>query len=378
MTNREHYQNAMNRIVPSEQWKSDTLAVLAKARAEQEPPGRKGPLLQIHRRTLVLGAAAAAFALLVVPSALYLMNHNGLLPAVGGKSAAACAEGAIQAPAEPAPMTEENGSRMREDSKAEFALEAQDQIQSLFDSAPQKLVLRADSPAALAGNNPTAGLTQEELPDTLPVWNTPAAEEQKSEMQRIGDSLALTLYYDPAQEEGLLCDAQGTAVWVIHSAETGSFVLEKPSDAASSGIPADEMAAEQLRELLDFTEPQTEQLPGQSFCYDGDDAGNLEKKLLQYSFGRVSGTAAEDGTLLSMTLTLPPAGPLAGRYPLCTPEEALHRLEGQLDDTPGEGGSWWIEYQQSSGSTLIQPVYVFAYQTGPSSVTEYRVSALRE
>ena len=480
MTNHEQYQQAMNKITPSEEWKADTLAKMALARAEKEQ--QAAPRLRLSLKKWVPLAAAAAFALVMVPAVMRGGTGDAALE-LGGQEAGEAVQssaavyavpeepenarkgalGAV-APAE-AEAQDEDGLAAPQEGPAEAFDRMAEYPMPTLTYGPQGAELGgtvkfvARSPKELADANPTRGMPQAELPAELPVWYAPCGEANSTmlydQLDQAAAHLGLHLYTDPqeplpqgtpnpdcwpSQIQGVLTAApdydpaksrneQWDKInWEVSAEASGLTLVSGRSNTIGSdesqysseepNRQADRLALEQFGALAGISNPVHFIKPSYNsdgtlgyewfnhyFYEGGAPADDITRRLLNYSFVRISGGLLADGTLECARVSAMPKTPLAGWYPLRTMEEAAattlaRRLEAdrqnQLipeDLTIRDIVDWRVEYESSGANPWIQPVYCFTLRTsltpaeasyelpdseGYQVYVQYRVSALPE
>ena len=479
MTNHEQYQQAMNKITPSEEWKADTLAKMALARAEQER--RAVPRLRLSPKKWVPLAAAAAFALVMVPAVMRGGTSDAALEMGNQKAGEAMQSSAVvyavpeepenarrgavggMAPAE-AELQDEDGLTAPPEAPVEAFDRMAEYPMPVLTYGPQdagfggavKFVAR--SPEELADGNPTRGLPQAELPAELPVWYAPCGEADSAvlydRLDQAAEHLGLPLYTDPqepmpqdsnpdcwpSQIQGVLTDApdydpakrrneQWDKIdWEVSAEASGLTLVSGKSNSIGSdesqysseepNRQADGLALEQFGALAGISNPVYFIRPSHNndgtlsyewfnhyFYEGGSPEDDLSRRLLNYSFVRVSGGLLADGTLERARVSAMPQTPLAGWYPLRTMEEAAttalaRRLEADRQDqlipealTIRDIVDWQVEYESSRANPWIQPAYCFTLRTsltpeeafyelpdseGYQVYVQYRVSALPE
>ena len=379
MTNPEKYQAAMNKITPSAAWKEETLAKmqqLCQQDAAQPQQNETSKRWAVSRRVWGPLAAAAAFALVVVP--LSLQNNNKT------EMAAAQAEGSPSVQNEAAAPEQEmlNKSREYTPSLASAAEYASDQELPLIGWSDEtggtggEVTLLAQTPEELSDANPTRNLPAEELPEHLPVWYAACGPEYSKalemSMQQAADYLGLSLEKEPPkplpQEAGspecwpnqlrgtlmrpeydpqrLVQEQLDKQVWQLDADSTHSLTLwsvaeadepikEMPYTSEEEGRQADTLALEQFGPMLGIERPAHESNASieadgtrhvgqfQHFYYEaGPKGASLTQRFLDYSFKRVYGHVNQSGKLEMVRLVQPPQTPMAGEYPLCSLEDA--------------------------------------------------------
>lgn len=418
MKNHEEYQNAMGRIAPSQEWKTDTLQKMRRIRQQTNDPQKVHPSI---RQRWIPVAAAAAVAVLLVPGAVHLSRG---VPLEGGQAGArAVQETAEVQPQdlcrESAPMKEdrvndENGSKMGENTEDMVhglpVLTWEDQTES---DGGKKTVL-AKNPADLEDGNPTYNLPQDQLPQALPVWYAPCGPEYGKalleQMQKTAESMNLLMQAEPIEERpngvpescwpfavrGVLLDTDGdpslaadlqpekirwkleaNGAQVALTKQKATLTVENAVEeyrSAALSKEADAQAVQQFGELAGIHNPVHSSTPvvnpdgsigypGFShFYYEAESQASIETKLKDYCFKRVSGSANQDGELHTVLLTMPPNTPQAGVYPLRSLQEAKDALDKMIQADRKNGV---LDYELSTQDLVSWKLEYDQYWTNP-------------
>ncbi len=399
MQNHEEYQNAMNRITPSPEWKASTVQKMHEIRQEQ-PERQKKPLYRTKRVWLPV-AAAAAFALVLIPAVL----HGPQMQAVAGGRTMEAAENASPADLCREDVCQEEICRDGTQEAAAEAAPKQDEtvnglpILTWQESAPGKnkeTVRLARNPSELNDGNPTLNLPQEQLPQELPVWYAPSGPKNGKalleRMQQTADYLDLPLLtytikekpegfpnpecwpfnaagalmqpdYNPdepfeAQTEKICwkLTSDGTYVTLSKNGEEQQMGMDSEElHSAALSTKADDLALEQFGELVGLRNPAHRCDPKikwdgkvayprfSHFYYEeGQPGASIGKKLQDYCFKRVYGNLAQNGGLYMVRLVLPPNTPQAGSYPLRSLKDAQDALQETIRQEQENG---LVEYK---------------------------------
>ena len=424
MPDHKDYQSAMDKVAPSEDWKTATLQKMAAARARQERP-KAAPRLRVAKKVGVPLAAAAAVALMAVPAAL----RSGLFAASGGTAPQTAMLYSAAAYNETAPDTSRTEDALQDEAQQKSAAPAvRDFDLGEYEGLPV-LVLGDDSGGMgggvtfvaerlddIRGNNPTWNITANQLPATLPVWYAQSGEHAgplTGLLERTADALGLPLVLDEEEEaptgypspelwpynlSGSLMDPDHwepelplheqldpskAKAWNVSASGTTVNAFRDGDGTLSDPRAGDEAALALFGELAGIETPGYELCTNinyygdencfQHFCFETGGA-TVTERLLNYSFRRVEGNLDGTGELSHFNLTFPPESETVGDYPLRTPEEAKAALQVILDEEQASGmreydlsveqvEGWQLEYAQSSMNPYIQPVYRFWLKT---------------
>lgn len=424
MPDHKDYQSAMDKVAPSEDWKTATLQKMAAARAQQERP-KAAPRLRVAKKVGVPLAAAAAVALMAVPAAL----QSGLFASSGGTAAPSAALYSAAAYNETAPDTARTEDALQDEAQQKSAAPAvRDFDLGEYEGLPV-LVLGDDSAGMgggvtfvaerlddIRGNNPTWNITANQLPATLPVWyaqNGEHAGPLAGLLNATAEALGLPLVQDEAEEaptgypspelwpynlSGSLMDPDHwepelplheqldpskAKAWNVSASGTTVNAFRDGDGTLGDPRAGDEAALALFGELAGIETPGYELCTDinyygdencfQHFCFEAGGA-TVTERLLNYSFRRVKGNLDGTGELCHFNLTFPPESETVGDYPLRTPEEAKAALQTVLDEEQASGmreydlsveqvEGWQLEYAQSSMNPYIQPVYRFWLKT---------------
>lgn len=379
MKNQDLYKSAMDKITPSPEWETDTLKKLAQARKEmeQQSAAPKKKTVSFKKRTVLPLAAAAAVALIAIPSAHLLPRTEQALDAeaaiaeeaplmsAAAQNAAPAAEGAPSPlrSVQPGPELEAGESiSVAAGHPApcpETAVEADE-----FKTTLPKVAFYQDAERNVGGErlysqlweldnlNPTWNLPADQLPKELPVWSSHAGQERisllKSQMQRAADALGLTLAADEAEPcpadyprpdlwpnrlTGRLLDAEGNTVWQLESVQN-KLIFDAPHKISKDSSDSSLIRRAVYRALGCFgtllntdTLTYSSDANGFAFWFDpglGNDP--LQTKLLDFSFRRMEVAVGETGEANHMVLSLDPSSAKRGVYPLKPLDEAKAEL----------------------------------------------------
>lgn len=426
MPDHKDYQSAMDKVAPSDAWKAATLEKMAAARAQQEKP-KAAPRLRVAKKVGIPLAAAAAVALLAVPTAV----QSGVLSASGGTSAPSTALFSAAAYNEAAPGTARTEDALQDEAQAKAAPTAPRDFDLGEHEGLPVLVLGddsggmgggvtfvADSVDDVRGDNPTWNISPSELPETLPVWHAQSGEnagpltdllnlaaeafglplvQDETEEAPTGypspdlwpyslfgdlmdpehwdEELPLHEQTDPSKAKAWSVSASGTTVTGYRDGEGESEDYQAGDDAALAlfgELAGIENPAHQHTLTTGYDGQVRWNVSGHFYYEAGGDT--VAQRLLNYSFRRVSGAVDSTGALRSFSLTLPPETQQVGDYPLRSVEEAKAALQVILDEEQASGmreydlsveqvEGWQLEYAQSSMNPYIQPVYRFYLKT---------------
>ncbi|HJB40515.1 MAG TPA: hypothetical protein H9943_08990 [Candidatus Ruthenibacterium avium] len=276
------YRSAMQKIEASDAWRAETLQKMRNA--QQESGGVQMVLAQRRRASRRWGAACAAALVLAAIPVTWQMWHT---PALEQSTAAG---GAVPQTVAAEPFAVSQSQPMAKERAA------------VFDAAPSEP--NGQEIHILTVMNPTENLTQDELPDTLPLYYENVQADGEEMLEQTAEALGVTAQHSQdggqtayAMEGAWKLSVQGDAVRV----EAESGVLMPLEEGVSKEIAPDFYAR---------------RLSGnRTWHWDGADAKNaqcfalsdeaLDKQLYRYCFEHLSMELDDNGNLKALECRLP-------------------------------------------------------------------------